>query len=316
MDPEIIYNVQQGFSWDWKVALDLFLGGAGVGAFVFSVALYEFWGRQYRRIPQTAAFLAPILVAAGLLVLMLKLGRPTQILQTFTNFAPTAPLWWGGVFQTLFLAGAIWYALLWRDLEPNPKRRKLGWALTPIALIVGGYHGMLLSMMPSRPLWNTGPTVLAALTAIITTGIAVVLIAHLVRAKRDGSLSDPELVQTFLTDLIPVRHVLVGALLFQLGTFFLWWQSLRFGDLADRMALDAANAGFGPMYWWLGIGVGLVLPLILGAYSVLKSNTGDDPRRLVWTIGITSCLILVGGFFFRLSVVLAGQLNSPFVTLP
>jgi len=40
MDPAIVYNVQQGFYWDWKVALDLFFGGAGAGAFVFAVALY------------------------------------------------------------------------------------------------------------------------------------------------------------------------------------------------------------------------------------------------------------------------------------
>jgi len=59
MDPSIVYNVQHGYYWDWKVALDLFFGGAGVGAFIFGVALYELWGRRYRRIPQTAAFLAP-----------------------------------------------------------------------------------------------------------------------------------------------------------------------------------------------------------------------------------------------------------------
>ncbi len=316
MDPEIVYNVQQGFFWDWKVALDLFLGGAGVGAFLVSVGLYEFWGRKYKRIPQTAAFLAPVLVGVGVLILMLKLGRPFHIFETFINFAPTAPLWWGGVFQTLFIAGALWYALLWRDLEPNPKRRKLGLALTPLALIVGGYHGMLLAVIPARPLWNTGPTVLAALAAFVTTGIAAVMLVHLIRMKLGGRLADPEHVQTFLTDLTPVRHVLVGGLILQLGTFFLWWQSLRFGDLADRTALAVANAGFGPMYWWLGIGVGLVLPIILGVAAVWKDSPEYNPRRLVWTVGVASCLILVGGFFFRLSVVLAGQLNPLYVTLP
>jgi formate-dependent nitrite reductase membrane component NrfD len=29
MTPEIIYEVQSGPFWDWRVALDLFLGGAG-----------------------------------------------------------------------------------------------------------------------------------------------------------------------------------------------------------------------------------------------------------------------------------------------
>ena len=117
MDPEIIYHVQPGPYWDWKVTVDLFLGGAGVGAFLFSVVLSELWGRRYRRIPQTAAMLAPVLVGVGVLFLMVKLGRPTALLQTFVNFAPTSPLWWGGIFQTVFIAGAVWYAIRWRDTD-------------------------------------------------------------------------------------------------------------------------------------------------------------------------------------------------------
>ena len=315
MDAEIIYNVQPGFYWNWKVAFDLFFGGAGVGAFLFAVCLFEFWGRRYRRIPQTAAFLAPILVGAGLLLLMLKLGRPQYIFLTFTTFAPTAPLWWGGIFQTVFMAGAIWYAWLWRDQDPTPMRRRLGLALTPIAVIVGVYHGMLLAVLPSRPLWNTGPTVLAALVAFVTTGIAAVMAVHLVRMKLAGRLADVEHVDAFLDDLKPVRDLLGGALLLQLGTFFLWWLSLRFGDLTDRAALEAANAGYGSMFWGLGIGVGLVLPLVVGAYAVWKGNSHRH-RLQVWALGVTSSMILVGGLFFRLAVVLAGQLNPVYITLP
>jgi len=315
MDPEITYIVQQGFYWDWRVALDLFFGGAGVGAFIFGIGLYEFWGRRYRRIPQTAAFIAPILVGAGLLLLMLKLGRPLHIFRTFTAIAPTAPLWWGGIFQTVFIAGALWYAFLWRNQEPRPLRRRLGLALVPIAFIVGAYHGMLLAVMTSRPLWNSGPTVLAALAGFVTTDIAAVMGVHLIRMKLAGRLADSEHAANFLSDLKPVRNVLAGALLLQLGTFFLWWVSLRFGDRAHEAALEAANAAYGPMFWFLGIGVGLVLPLLIGAYTVWKDD-GTVPRLQVWAVGVTSALILVGGLFFRLAVVLAGQLNPVIVTLP
>ncbi len=315
MDPTIFYNLQHGPYWDWRVALDLFFGGAGVGAFVFAVALFELWGHKYRRIPQTAAFLAPVLVAAGLGLLMLKLGRPHYIWRTFTNVAPTAPLWWGGIFQTLFIAGAAWYAWMWRDTEPHPTRRKLGLWLLPLAVIVGAYHGMLLAVITSRPLWNTGPTVVAALLGFLTTGIAAVLLVHLIRMKVAGRLDDDAHVSEFLTDLVPVRNVLVAALLAQLGTFFLWWVSLRFGRLMDQVALEAANAAYGPMFWYLGIGVGLILPLALGAYAVWKGER-ENPRLQVSTVLVTSALILVGGLFFRLAVVLGGQANPVYVTLP
>jgi protein NrfD len=315
MDPAIVFEAQHGLYWDWKVALDLFFGGAGVGAFVFAVALHEFWGRKYRRVPQTAAYIAPVLVAFGLLLLMLKLGRPMSIFLTFTNVAPTAPLWWGGIFQTVFIGGSIWYAYLWRDQEPNALRRKIGLALTPVALIVGAYHGLLLSLLPSRPLWNTGPTVVAALLAFITTGIAAVMVAHLMRMALSDRLSDAEHVHAFLADLKPVRHVLVGALVLQLGTFVLWGMSLRFGALADRSALEAANASYGPMFWALGVGVGVILPLALGGYAVLRAND-KNPRLEVWAVGVTSSLILIGGLFFRLAVVFAGQVNPVFLSLP
>jgi formate-dependent nitrite reductase membrane component NrfD len=315
MDPAIFYDVQQGFYWDWKVALDLFFGGAGVGAFLCAVLLSEFWGHRYQRIPQTAAVLAPALVGFGLLLLMLKLGRPYFIFRTFMTVAPTAPLWWGGIFQTLLLVGSVWYAFLWRDPQPNPKRRTIGLMLTPVAVVVGAYHGMLLAVLPSRPLWNTGPTVLAALAAFVTTGIAAVMAAHLVRMKLAGRLADGDHVDAFLTDLKPVRNILVGALLLQLGTSFLWWISLRFGDLADRASLEAANAGYGTMFWILGVGAGLVIPLTLGAHSVWRGSP-KNPRAQVRTVAVTSCLILIGGLFFRLAVVLAGQLNPVFVSLP
>jgi formate-dependent nitrite reductase membrane component NrfD len=156
--------------------------------------------------------------------------------------------------------------------------------------------------------------VLAALAAFVTTGIAAVMVVHLLRMALAGRLGDQEHVNTFLSDLKPARDLLAGALLCQLGTLFLWWLSLRFGDLADREAL-AANNGFGLMFWSLGIGVGLVLPLVIGTYAVWKGATGN-PRLHVRIVALTCCLILAGGLFFRLAVVLAGQLNPVFATLP
>lgn len=316
MGQEITYNIQGGFYWDWRIAVDLFLGGAGVGAFVFGVVIYEVVGTKYRRIPQTAAYLAPVLVGGGLLFLLLELGRPLHIYQTFLNVSLRSPLWWGGVFQTVFIIGAVVFAWRWRDRAADRTRRILGWALTPVACIVGAYHGMLLAMMPSRPLWNTGPTVLASLAGFVTTGIAAVMVAHLMRMKLGGRLKDGEHVERFLGDMRPARYTITVALLLQLGIFFFWWTSLRFGNLADRAAIEAANASYGSVFWSLGIGVGVVLPLVIGAASVSKLRRAARPRLHYWSVGVTSALILLGGFLFRLSVVLAGQLNPVLTTLP
>ena len=58
-----------------------------------------------------------------------------------------------------------------------------------------------------------------------------------------------------------------------------------------------------------------MFPLAIGAYAVWRGRI-EDVRHNVRIVVLTSCLILAGGLFFRLAVVLAGQLNPVFVTLP
>ncbi len=314
MEPEVVFNIHPGPYWDWRIAVDLFLGGAGVGAFLFAIGLHAAFRGRYRRITQTAAWLAPILVVGGLIFLLAKLGRPMHLWVTFTSFAPTSPLWWGGIFQTLFVIGSIWYALQWRNPEANPKRRRVGWMLVPIAVIVGAYHGLLLAAVTARPLWNTGPTVVAALLAFTTTGIAAVMLTHLVRMKIGGRLVEGEHLDHFLDDMKPVRFILVGTLAAQLGTFFLWWLSLRLGNMQDQQALAAAEDAVGTMFWTLGIGIGLLLPLVLASFAWWRGESLHRSMQ-VRSIFATSLLILVGGYFFRLAVVLGGQAVLPVPSL-
>jgi hypothetical protein len=68
------------------------------------------------------------------------------------------------------------------------------------------------------------------------------------------------------------------------------------------------------MFWLLGIGAGLVLPLILGAYAVWRGKP-KYWRLEVNMIGLTSALILIGGAFFRLAVVLGGQAGTTIPSL-
>jgi protein NrfD len=309
MNTEIIHIIQSGPYWDWRVALDLFLGGAGVGALLFAVFIDEWFHGKYERICRTAAWLAPILIGAGLLLVLLKMGRPLMLFLAYVNFNPTSPLWWGGIFQPLLIMGGIWYAIKWqRSKSETTSRRRLGRLLVALGLVVGTYHGLLLSVMPSRPLWNTGPTVVAALLGFASTGIAVVMLVHLIRMYYAGRLNDFDHVAHFLDNMRVVRNILVAVLLVQLGTFFLWWLSLDMGALQDRLALAAANEAYGPQFWLLGIGGGIIAPLILGAYAVWRRQEANHKWR-IRLIGLASALILVGGFFLRLHLVLGGQIQ-------
>lgn len=320
MSMEVIYNTyhtNHGPVWDWRVAADLFFGGAGVGAFLFAVGIDEWFRGKYRRICRTGAYLAPALILIGLLLLLLKLGRPLNGIQTVLNVNMASPLWWGSIFQPMLVAGCILYAFMWyRESEdaPGVKRRWFGRLLTPLAIIVGTYHGLVLAVNVTHPLWNTGPAVVAAMFGFASTGIAAVMFVHLIRMKIAGRLDDAEHLASFLDNMRVVRNVLVAVIVLQLGTFVLWWLSLKYGTLADQQALAAANAEYGPMFWWLGIGLGLIVPLVIGAIVVIRGEAAHR-RTQVAAILVTSALIFCGGFFFRLAVVLGGQVDLPIRTL-
>jgi formate-dependent nitrite reductase membrane component NrfD len=312
MDPEIVFNIQSGPAWDWRVAMDLYLGGAGVGAILFAVLIDPLFAGRYRRLTRTAAWIGPVLVAAGLVMIMAKMGRPFNAWNNYVNVSVLSPLWWGGIFQPIVVGVGILYAWSWRNPEANARwRRLLAIALVPLTIIVGAYHGLLLSVLNSRPLWNTGPTVVAALLAFATTGIAIVLLAHLLRMWIGGRLSDRDHVARFMDDLRIVRNTLVILLVLQLGTAFVWWLSLRLGSLDQQQALAAANAAYGPMFWYGGILLGLILPLILGGAEMLLGKGRLRHGAQIATIAITSGMILVGGYFFRLALVLGGQADLP-----
>ncbi len=104
------------------------------------------------------------------------------------------------------------------------------------------------------------------------------------------------------------RHLLVAAMIVQGLTFFIWWISLLYGPADAQAALAAANADLGPVFWAVGIGVGLVLPILLQFLEIVRDWRESARLNVPLTIA-TTVLILVGGYVFRHAVVLGGQLS-------
>jgi len=302
---EVIFNIQPMPAWDWRIAVDLFFGGMGVGTFIFAlVADWHFQGR-YPRLCRTAARLSPVLVIVGLLFLMSELGRPFSFFKVFLTYQPDSVIWWGGWLQTIFLFGSLYYAKGWDAPVLDSSHRVLGWLLSPVALGVGAYHGFLLSAFETRALWSSGSTVAASMLSFITTGMALTLLVYLYQRRSEGS-SAHKGFDSLVEEMGAVRTLLGVALIAELVVFFVWYLALKQGDAADQAALAAANALFAIPFWALGIGLGLILPLMLGIYFILNRSKLSFSAEMN-SVFLTSSLILIGGFVIRLGIVLGGQ---------
>lgn len=297
---EVIFNTQPMPAWDWRVALDLFFGGVGVGAFFLALFVEGRFGAKYRSFAQTAAWLSPAAVVLGLLFLLAKLGQPSAAFHLYLGYHPSSALWWGGWLQLLFVLGALLYAVWIADEAKDGARRALGWVLGFLGLAVGLYHGWLLAAFEVRALWSTGASLLSALLAALTTGMAAALLVYVLRERSQGRLQGTDL-EAFLAEMQGLGKLLGAALVLQLVVLVFWW--LPMGDAAVQRALAAASQAYGTLFWGVGIGAGLVLPLVTGAMAQ-KANSGQAAWTGLWA---SSALILIGGLVARWAIVMGGQ---------
>jgi protein NrfD len=299
----ITYTVPHLIYWDWRIAADLFVGGIGVGAFIIAVLNSLYYKDKYPAVSKIGAVLCPILIGVGLIFLLAELGHPLRIWRTVTGFNSSSPLSWGALFQTLMIIVGAVYAYLW--LKPTAGktfRNIVGVIGLPIALIVGANHGWLLAISPSRPLWNNGPATVSAMVGFATTGLAAILLLLCLRRKAPANKDSASawMIKDF-------RILLVASLIVQGLTFLIWYISLNYGSTDARAALAAANEAYGPMFWLVGIGLGLVAPVGLQLLEIVGKEHWDTTHNVPLTI-VTVVLILIGGYVFRYAVVMGGQI--------
>ena len=318
MDPTIVYNTQVAAHviWDWRVALDLFLGGVGVGAFLLAYALWRGGDARYSALAQTAAVIAPIAVAAGLSLLFWKLGMKANVLQMVLNVSPASVMWWGGSIQGLFVALAALFALKLVFPKPEPLAAApigvVGLVGAVLAVMVGVYHGLLLATVASHPIWANAAGVVGSVLLFVITGTAAALLAHTLRKAMTGMRAEEGDAASYAAGLKPVGYVLVGAIALMLVNLLAWYVSLRFGPLPARVALAEGMDAYGGLIGGVGVVLGLLVPLGLAIWAIGAIREG---KSVVPAMALASLLLLVGGFAIRFSVVLGGQAQPLLPTL-
>ena len=291
-------------TWTMPVVLDLFFAGLAAGAFCFSVLASRREGRGFHVSARAAALLAPIAIGVGVSMLVLDLHYKTRFWRTMTVLNGDSPMSLGAWLLTVFSTIAVLYAVFWVPDALRAKvpligrwplwsrqavRRGLGAVGVPVALLVSIYTGVLLSAT-SIPLWRN--PVLPALFCLssMATGFAAGLLTALLFSPgmRQDLLAGPfRWLQGAYRVLLPFY------LLAALG-YVLWF--LTSGVRGAVLALVAGGNG---LIWWLGpVGVGIVLPMVLGF-----GKTKATPAKAFVVLGA----LLAGGFLMRLFLVYAGQ---------
>jgi len=291
-------------AWGGMIAIYLFLAGIAGGAFLTASLTDLFSKKQYPKVIRSGAYIALVTIIFGLGLLVVDLGRPFSFWKLLLNVNMGSVMSIGVFIVSGFTGLAFVFSYLIWSSAATQKQIQVTSANTEVAatsvsqglqafrkpvaalgvlfsVATATYTGFLLSAVTTNNFWHTPFLGIEAipflpilfLVSAASTGLAATLIG----AFNCGDLTAYKKVDMVL---IIVELVLVSILYLSVKPIFFT------GSMATL--------------FWLGVvGLGLLVPLLLSIYGIIKHKNVVIP---------VCTMVVVGGLCLRYFVVYTGQL--------
>lgn len=306
--------------WDHTIAVYLFLLGISAGAAMLAVLLKRAGlagdDPSENNVIRCTAFLAPLSIIIGLVILIFHLTKPWTFWYLMFNYSTTSIMSMGVMlFQVYMLFLMLWLAIIFHKLvaslvekyaKPFAFVNKLiavaakftgliEIILIILSVLLGAYTGFLLSALISYPMLNNPVLPILFLASGTSSGVAALIVCTLLFTKEDIHSKSLAFIHKFEVPVVCIE-------IFLLAAFFI---GLYLGGGQKTVAFETALlSGFWANVFWIGVvGIGLVLPLILNAIAnhQLKHTKGF--------MVFVSCLGLIGVLCLRFFILYAGQMT-------
>lgn len=294
--------------WTWWIVPYFFIGGIAGGAYVIA-AMLDWFGRPADRpMVRLGYYIAVIGAAISAVLLILDLDRPLRFWHmlflseqfprlAFKYWSPISVGSWAlllfGLFATLSALGAL--AEEDRIRWPLAQRLRTGWPGRLIALFgaffgffVAGYTGVLLTVT-NRPIWADSAFLgmLFLVSAASTGAAALIVLARARSAPVEGSV---HWLARFDGWLLVLELFVLAVFLISLGPVIRAWFNL----------------------WGVFLVLGVVLLGILVPLALHHRPGWFPPWLSARSVLAAAVLVLIGGLFLRMAVLLASHGISAF----
>lgn len=307
--------------WGWLIAIYLFLGGLGAGAYLASFAAEKGILGSASSLKRVGYYAAAPIVAFGALLLVFDLGqgfkKPWLILGMFLNLHSV--MTWGiYILSAFILIGLIKGYFTWKNKKAPEIVTYMGAVL---AIATASYTGLLLSVVEAVPFWNNFLMPVLFVISAFSTGLSSTsLLAHFFEREKaeEGRVCRAHMV-------------LVSAEMIVLITFFSMVLSGTKGEVAILSAQKMLSGSLALAFWVLMVGIGLFIPFLLYAYNSRRLRRGislippesittsaiaesthqelaagkEDVLRAAHTICACDGAVIVGGLTLRCLIIFA-----------
>jgi len=293
MEPTVIYNIHNGETFGILIAIYFYLTGLSAGSFILSTLAYGFGIEKYKPLGKIGIVLATLLLVIAPLFLLLHVGKPLRAWHLFVLLRGTSPITWGSFLLTLYPINCLIYGFfMFRGYARLT--RIFGLIGIPLAIAVHGYTGFILSFGKARALWNSSMMPLLFLVSAMVSGIALMI---LVSAIKDRFFSKERKINRQL--ILDLAKLLGWVIVFDL---FLMFSEITTHFVSHRETYEVnlllLTGSFA--IWFVGVETLLGKLIPLGIFLTPKFRT-------LPAILVASVLVIIGIFFMRYNVVLAGE---------
>lgn len=288
MDNQVVWGLPHVFAIFMIVAASGVLNVASVGS-VFGQPVYK------ARAPLSGV-LSIAMLAGGLMVLMLDLGRPERIVVAATHYNLTSVFAWNVLLYSGMVAIVAIYLWTMFERRMNPWSKKAGLAALVWRFLLTTGTGSIFGFLVARQAYQSA--LLAPMFIVLSFGwgLAVFLCVQAAMMAWNGQHLAPQ-VQRRLNRLL---GVFVAAALYLVVVYH--GTNLYFARQHDFEAFILLGRGGGGIFTLLLWG-GYVLPGSLLPMALLFTPRLATPRA---TLG-AAALVILGAFAFLYVFIIGGQ---------
>ncbi len=293
--------------WGMLIGVYTYFAITSTGLCILATFSHVFGGNRMEPLANRMVWLSIIMLFSAFTVIGLEMENTWRMpLGMVLHANITSNIWWMG---TLYgIAVSIMLAEFFLIVTRRFRAAVYLGVLAAIAEVLASSNlGSVFASLDSRPFWYGSQLPLFFIGCAILSGAAAIVLfthfSHLLQRRRMSS-------QTFNAMQTAGKVMLLMIFLLALATV---WKMFNAYCGPEAMVLAASSLISGPLstsFWLFEVAAGLVLPFLLLAASQLKS---------LQVMSCAALMVLVGQFFSRFNLVVAGQIvpaDYQFVEVP
>lgn len=298
----VVTGMNNQVVWGLPHVFAVFLVVAASGALNVASMASVFGKTAYKPMAPLSGLLAIALLAGGLAVLMLDLGRPDRLIVAMTHYNFKSIFAWNVVLYSGFMGLVVVYLWTMMERRMNPYSSAAGLAAFVWRLLLTTGTGSIFGFLVGRQAFGSALMGPMFIVYSLSYGLAIFLLVLLAVSRWTERPLQPAM-QARLTRLLAI---LVAAAAYFVLVYHL--TNLYFARQHGLERFLLLDGGLYPQLFWLGqLGVGSLLPLAL----LLAPQTRDSRTMLA----LAAVLVVLGGLA-QMYVTIVGSQAYPLQIFP